>query len=124
MEIFGYWGPEFNVNTRYERTGVVLEEGRIEILLKDSEKGVAGQFELKPEQHAQFSANKTNVQIQEVDTLLYTAWLDGKFVFDEIPFNELIRDVEHIYGIKIQVRDVSLLNQKVTGTLRNPIWKP
>jgi ferric-dicitrate binding protein FerR (iron transport regulator) len=113
-------GTRFNVNTRYDRTGVVLEEGSIEILLKDSERGVAGQFKLKPGQRAQFSANQPNVQIQEVDTLLYTAWLDGKFVFEEISFNELVRDVEHIYGITIQVKDRNLLNEKVTGTLRNP----
>lgn len=113
-------GTRFNVNTRYDRTGVVLEEGSIEILLKDSAKGVAGQFKLKPGQRAQFSANKPNVQIQEVDTLLYTAWLDGKFIFREISLNELLRDVEHIYGITIQVQDAGLLNEKVTGTLRNP----
>ncbi|WP_395261541.1 FecR family protein [Halalkalibaculum sp. DA3122] len=116
-------GTRFNVNTRYDRTGVVLEEGSIEILLKDSAKGVAGRFKLKPGQRAQFSVNQPNVQIQEVDTLLYTAWLDGKFVFDDIPFIELVRDVEHIYGITIQVTDEKLLNQKVTGTLRNPDLK-
>lgn len=116
-------GTRFNVNTRYDRTGVVLEEGSIEILLKDSAKGVAGQFKLKPGQRAQFSVNTPNVQIQEVDTLLYTAWLDGKFVFDDISFNEFVRDVEHIYGITIQVTDEKLLNQKVTGTLRNPDLK-
>ncbi|WP_395276986.1 FecR family protein [Halalkalibaculum sp. DA384] len=113
-------GTRFNVNTRYDRTGVVLEEGSLEVLLKDSANGVAGQFKLKPGQRAQFSVNQPNVQIQEVDTLLYTAWIDGKFVFREIPFNELVRDVEHIYGITIQIEDASLLNQKVTGTLRNP----
>lgn len=113
-------GTRFNVNTRYDRTGVVLEEGSIEILLKDSVRGVAGNFKLKPGQRAQFSSTQSNIQVQEVDTLLYTAWLDGKLEFRETPLRDLINNIEQTYGVSVEIQDSTLSNKKISGSLRNP----
>lgn len=113
-------GTRFNVNTRFEQTGVVLEEGSVEILLKDSLRGVSGKFKLKPGQRAQFSSTESNVQVQEVDTSLYTAWLDGKLEFKEIPLEDVISGIEQTYGVSIEIRDTTLSEEKISGSFRNP----
>lgn len=116
-------GTRFNVNTRFQRTGVVLEEGSIKVLLKDSVQGVRGQLLLKPGQRAQFSSNQTDVQVQQVDTVLYTAWLDGKLVFDDTPLKDIIQNIEQTYGVSVKVEEPALLNEKISGSLRNPDLK-
>ncbi|MDR8390379.1 FecR domain-containing protein [Aliifodinibius sp. S!AR15-10] len=113
-------GTRFNVNTRSGRTGVVLEEGSIEVLLKDSANEVTGQFRLKPGQLAQFSSSEADFQVQKVDTSVYTAWLKGKLVFKNAPLEDVIENIEQTYGVQIEVGDPGLLKEKISGTLRNP----
>lgn len=113
-------GTRFNVNTRFDRTGVVLEEGSLEILFKDPAKGKPENFKLKPGQRAQFSSSQSDIQLQEVDTLLYTAWLDGKLEFKETPLSDLIKNIEQTYGVSVEVQDSTLSNKKISGSLRNP----
>lgn len=116
-------GTSFNVNTRFGRTGVVLVEGSIEILLKDSFRGVSGKFKLEPGQRAQFSSTQSNVQVQEVDTMLYTAWLDEKIEFKETHIEDIIYNIEQTYGVSIGIEDSTLLDEKISGSLRNPDLK-
>lgn len=113
-------GTRFNVNTRYGRTGVVLEEGSIEVLLKDSLKKDTDRFKLQPGQRAQFSSTQSDIQVQEVDTLLYTAWLDGKLEFRETPLRDLINNIEQTYGVSVEIRDSTLSDEEISGSLRNP----
>lgn len=113
-------GTRFNVNTRFRRTGVVLEEGSVEVVLKDKFQEVTGQIRLKRGQRAQFSSNQTDVQVQQVNTTLYTAWRNGKLVFKDIPLKEIIKNIEHTYGVSIEVEEPALLDKKISGSLRNP----
>lgn len=114
-------GTRFNVNTRFRRTGVVLEEGTIEVVQKDSLHGIAGQRVLKPGQRAvMVSGRKSNVEVQQVDTLLYTAWLDGKLIFDGTPLAEVIQSIEETYGISMKAEEPELLRKKISGTFKNP----
>lgn len=116
-------GTRFNVNTRFHSTGVVLEEGSIEVLLKDSLQHIVGQHVLKPGQKAQFESKESSMQVQRVDTSLYTAWLDGKLVFENAPLKEIIQNIEATYGVSIEVEEPALLNEKISGSLRNPDLK-
>src|SRR5699024_6617022 len=82
-------GTRFNVNTRYDRTGVVVEEGSVEVQRKDSLTKDTESAKLEPGQRAQFSSAQPDIQVQEVDTSLYTAWLDGKLEFRETPLKAI-----------------------------------
>lgn len=113
-------GTRFNVNTRFHRTWVVLEKGSVEAVLKDSLHQIIGQGLLRPGQIAQLSSGKESIHIHRVDTTLYTAWVDGKLVFDKTPLKEIIPTIEATYGVEVTCEDPRLLEEKVSGSLQNP----
>lgn len=116
-------GTRFNINTRFQRTGVVLEQGSIEVTAKDSLQRVTGRRLIQPGLRALLKSGESNIEVRQVDTLLYTAWLDGKLVFEETPLPEVIQNIEQTYGITMEVEDPELLDKSVSGSFRNPDLK-
>lgn len=109
-------GTRFNVNTRFESTKVVLEEGSVDITLPDDE----NQRHLQPGQLAEFKKSGAKIHVQDVNTSLYTSWLDGKLTFDDTSLQEIIQNIEATYNVSIEVGDPSLLNNQLSGSLQNP----
>lgn len=114
-------GTTFNVNTRFDRTHVVLVEGAVNVSLQNTDPNIdKNALTMKPGEHALLSPENDTIEIQGVDPSLYTAWLEGRLSFNHTPLQEIMKTIEATYGIHIEVRDRSLLDQQVSGSLNNP----
>lgn len=112
-------GTRFNVNTRYQKTQVALIKGSVSIQVRDTVQQKKIEKILLPGEMAEFSGGRKKVHIQQVDTTRYTAWLNQKLVFDNTPLNDILKDIKQIYGVKVDVREQDLLQQRISGSLVN-----
>lgn len=113
-------GTKFNVNTRFEKTSVVLEEGSVEVSLKDTLNQRIDKTIMRPGERAILSHSSPTIAMQDVDVSIFTAWLDGEMKFNETTLKSVINSIEATYGIVISVEDSTLLKQKITGRIQNP----
>lgn len=116
-------GTKFNINTKFDGTDVVLEEGRVKLTLRSQDQKNGMEAVMEPGQKALLHSVNDTITFKEVDPSLYTAWVDGKLKFKESSLKEIIRTVEATYGISVVVSDSSLLNRRVSGSLQNPDLK-
>jgi transmembrane sensor len=113
-------GTQFNVNTRRERTAVVLQEGKVRVLASTASQDTQTLAELRPNERAEISAQGT-VTKRAVRAAVYTSWKDGKLVFESTPLAEVARVLEDRTNTRV-VLDSSLANRTFTGAA--PVGNP
>lgn len=116
-------GTKFDVDTRCGETSVVLERGKVQVIFNTTTHHKKIKKVLLPGERAVYSASQNNIRVQEVDTKLYTSWVDGKIKFHNTSLQKIIRNIESTYGVTIEVENSALLDEKITGTLQNPDLK-
>lgn len=116
-------GTKFNVNTNFDGTTIVLEEGKVKLILQSPDQKTRHETVMKPGEKAVLDSSRESIAIQNIDPSLYTAWVEGKMKFHDTPLKEIIRQIEVTYGVSITVADSRLLNEKVSGSLQNPNLK-
>jgi transmembrane sensor len=105
-------GTAFNVTLKGDAVEVSVKEGKVQVYTKtDStflEAGVTG------------VAQKTGL-IQTRDFVNSNAWgyATHRFVFQDTPMRDVIRDLEKAYPYTIEVSDQAINNCKVTATFEN-----
>ncbi len=93
-------GTEFNFRS-YNKTdvSVTLVEGSVIVMAKDIPQTI-----LEPGQNASLSANNDLV-VAEVDMKKFTSWIEGYFYFDNVPLEEIMKDLGRWYNIDIYFAD-------------------
>jgi ferric-dicitrate binding protein FerR (iron transport regulator) len=112
-------GTAFNVMA-YEEFGrkeITLVSGKVQVNMGER------QVILKPGQAFDLKDNKT--AIREVNASLATGWVDNKFIFQNIPFSELIKRLENWYDVDIEIDRQQIEDVNFTGTFKNEetIWQ-
>ncbi|MCW9707987.1 FecR family protein [Fodinibius salsisoli] len=113
-------GTRFNVSTRDQQTNVVLEEGKVGLELKDSTQQARDSYVMRPGELAVLSKDNKEIGVQAVDPALYTSWTNHKMMFDRTALEKIAKDIEHTYGVDIQVDGSSLKSEKISGSVNNP----
>ncbi len=112
VEVFG---TQFHVNTREDKTDVLLDEGSIYLVLNNgsTKKMVPGEL-------VSFS-NDSNTVLHEKVTkeLSYSLWREGTYIFNNITLEEVMKNVEHAYGVETEFIDESLKLEPLTGGVPN-----
>jgi ferric-dicitrate binding protein FerR (iron transport regulator) len=114
-------GTTFNL-TAYpnEKLKVVLAEGSIEATIKNEENRALQKVVLQPDQLLEVQNQAQSINIESnVDTELYTSWIDGKLVFHKTPMEEVVKTMERWYNVTINLTDEVLKTYHFTGTLDN-----
>tara|TARA_R110002167_G_scaffold54785_29_gene156120 strand:+ start:2009 stop:3022 length:1014 start_codon:yes stop_codon:yes gene_type:complete len=109
------YGTQFQVNTRDMKTNVVLDEGSIHLLLKNgiSKNMVPGDF-------VSFSKEKDQITHKKVThELEYILWRKGTYIFNNTNLKEVMKYVEHTYGVSYEFADKELEAKKITGGIPN-----
>jgi transmembrane sensor len=106
-------GTEFNVNTRRGTISVTLHEGKVALKTPDAK--VAGAT-MKPGEQAVLKPG-SQLNLQKVNTALFTSWKDEKLIFDRTPLQEIALVIEDIYGYQVVIQDQNLQKREFTGTL-------
>ena len=109
-------GTAFNVKARRGSTEVVLQSGKVN--LKKLDKAI---IEMKPNDRVQIVDNQiVNAQPiipQKVETEKFTAWTNGKIIFDNTPLSDIANAIEDHFGYKVKIINKELLETRYTGEL-------
>lgn len=108
-------GTKFNVMDRKTRDDVevFLEQGRVQVLSKQSQK----QVDMMPNQKA--TLNKANgiFHIEKQTSRQSLSWMKGELYFVNTPLKEILRSLESCYLIHFKSLPAPLSNDLFSGTL-------
>ena len=104
-------GTEFNVAHRADKCRIVLKSGRINLqVVKDIHRDLI----MKPGELIEFSGKRFDRR--KVNPALYTAWADGKLIFDHTKLREIAEMLKENYNLKVEVSSPDLWERQITGT--------
>ncbi len=111
-------GTKFNVYA-YSNLPIAtttLLEGKILLNLKDRNHDA---FEMNPNQQIKYNSSTREVTlIQDFDADNTICWISGIYSFNDLPFKELIQQLEQHYNTRILVQNKELLDYPCTGKFR------
>ncbi|NER13795.1 anti-sigma factor [Leptobacterium flavescens] len=106
------YGTEFNVNSRHQKTDVILDEGAINIVLSDG-----SVKEMIPGEFISFSAESetllTRKKVEKPEVL--TSWKDGTLILDQLSLQEVMTKIEDIYGTPAEFADEISATKVISG---------
>jgi transmembrane sensor len=112
-------GTKFSVNTTRNQSQVVLAEGVVRINVQDEANKLDLEYVMSPGEKALFSHDLENIQVERVNTEVYTSWAGNRLIMDNTPLSDLITRIEFTYDVEVIVEDETLLDKKLTGRFNN-----
>lgn len=111
-------GTKFNVSSFSEEdvAQTVLVEGSVQMQNKTSAVQTENLITLLPGQKGEILAQERNFKVSEVDTLVYTSWLDGVLVFRNMAFKDIRKKLERNYNVKIYNNNLLLEEKTFNAT--------
>ena len=110
------YGTKFNFKDYQEDnfSEVILTEGSLGVknTISNSETIV-----LRPGDKAKVNYAGEGVEIKEVNTMLYTSWIDGRIIFRDENINNMITKLERIYDVVIINNNEKLNDQYINATI-------
>lgn len=105
-------GTEFNISTYADEptSATTLIEGKVQIIDSHSGKTTT----LAPGQQAISGGN--GIEIQTVDTDVYTAWKDNYFVFESMEIHAILRQLSRWYDVQVDYTDIP--NETLSARVR------
>ncbi len=107
-------GTTFNVSDYDEDPNIntVLVEGSVELYNKETNNSTL----LKPGFKAAWDKSSNKISIENVDTRVYTAWIDGKLIFRNATFRQIRNMLERYYNVAIHNDNEDLDRQLFDAT--------
>ncbi|MUH35237.1 FecR family protein [Zobellia amurskyensis] len=95
-------GTKFNLSAYPEDPNIktVLVEGSVGFF-EESTKFNEESKRLIPGHMAVWGKQRHAIKFKEVDTDLYTGWMDGKIIFSHMPFKAIVKKLERNYNVTI-----------------------
>ena len=108
------YGTRFNVNTRNQKTGVFLEEGSVTLDLGKEQK------QILPGDYIAYSQEEERiVDSYQKKEDLHSNWKEGVLKVEDAPMEEILAQIEVIYGIDLIVTDKNIY--KIDGSIAIPV---
>ena len=115
-------GTKFNVSNYPDdqEISATLAEGCIKLSTKDSKT-----ITLDPGNKISFHQKTMQAVLEQADIESELAWVNGEFIFKEIPFPDLIRRLERWYDVKLQYKGNVFDSMTYSGKFKNQetIWQ-
>lgn len=112
-------GTRFVVSTRDNTTKVILEKGSIAIDRPSSNTSRHNDVILQPNHIAEFSKSSDLINIESVNTQVYTSWIKDILVFDKTPLSQVAKRIEHTYGKEVLISDSAASGKKLSGSIES-----
>jgi len=108
-------GTSLNVLAYKEdaNSSVTLIEGKV-VVQNTEGKTIA---QLSPGQMATKNKTGTKIEIKNVKTAFYAAWIDGKLFFDDEPLDQIAIKLERWFNVDIVFANQQLKSYRFTGTI-------
>jgi transmembrane sensor len=110
-------GTQFNVAVRRTATQVVLNSGKIKLMVPAPGKPTV--VTMVPGDHVAYARKDKKITKTQVNPAAYSGWRSRKLMFNNSPLEEIIGQIEQTYGTKVSLADSALLNRTFTGTFPN-----
>ena len=109
-------GTEFNVNSRQEKTEVLLEEGSIELNMKEQKKLL-----MKPGDFVSYSLAKNTILEHQTNqkTEVITSWKEGVLLLDSISLESTLSLLEQTYNVTTIIQNEELSGKILVGGVPN-----
>jgi len=114
-------GTSFNVNAYSTNTVVSLVEGSLRLSKQKPENTATGEPDmssilLEPKQTAWFDQEQQTFVLATGDTNHWTSWINKEWSFGNgTSLATIFEKIEATYGLKVVVRDTTILNKKLAG---------
>lgn len=112
-------GTEFNVSDYPEEPSYVttLVEGKVRMSPLEAEPSI--RTVLNPGEQAVLNKQEhSSAFVREVDPLVYCAWKDGKFYFEDVPLSEILRTMGRWYNFDVSFEKEYLGQIQFTGVAK------
>ncbi len=111
-------GTSFNLCAYKEEEDVnaTLVTGRIQMITKTDENS-GDIHSLIPGQNLTFNKTSHKVQVENVDTELYTAWIRGEYIFRNQPLEEIFNKLSKWYNFSIAFDSPAMKQLRFTGSV-------
>ena len=117
-------GTDFNIyNYPGDIAAATLVTGRVQVSSANCE-GV----DLLPGQQASIKHHNDQMAVSEVNVRLYTSWIEGMFVFEDMALSELAKRMERWYDVQIAFANSDAGKIRFTGamekdkTFKDVVW--
>lgn len=104
-------GTTFNIKKQSEKTTVVLETGKVQVF---SESKPDDKILMKPGELAEFTSG--SLTHKAVNTEVFTAWKEGKIVFENVTIHEIATRLRENYGLEVDYSALRDTNFQFNGT--------
>ena len=110
-------GTKFNVMAYDDEEAIqtTLVSGKVKVITTGNEN--KKDIYLEPGKQASWDKNTGKLTSREVNTNLYTSWIDGYFRFENQRLEDVMRKVSRWYDIKVFYQDQKLKDKRLTGKL-------
>lgn len=110
------YGTKFNFKDYQEDnfSEIILTEGSLGVknTINNSETIV-----IKPGDRAKVNYAEAGIEVKEVNTVLYTSWVEGRIIFRNENINNMITKLERIYDVVIINNNDKLDDQYINATI-------
>jgi|GEM_PF-878997 len=117
------YGTTFNINAYDDNPDVetVLVEGKISIEKIDSTGNPVGtEYKMKSGEVGRFSRQQNTIAITKTNnTDVFTEWVNGKYVFKNTPFKEILRRLERVHNVEFVLEDKTLGDYNFDATFED-----
>lgn len=108
-------GTKFNVNAMPSgRVQTTLVSGCVSVKSRGNQPVV-----LQPNQQVEVSDNGVASSVRNVDAYLYTAWTEGRLVFENMSMEDIMACLSNNYGLKVEFANEHIKKERFTGAFMN-----
>lgn len=108
-------GTVFNVNSRHERTEVVLQEGSVKLRTQENDS-----LMMHPGERVTYSSTDKQIINRElVKPEIHTSWKNGMLMFENKPLKNVLSHLQDIYGIEVVYEDAAIADKIMDGGIPN-----
>ncbi|MCL6293913.1 FecR family protein [Jejuia spongiicola] len=110
-------GTSFNVKSYPEdrKMETTLVTGKVKVIEERKNTIV----ELSPSQKATYLKSEDKMIVEHVKTENFTAWKEGRLIYNDTPMRDVIKDLERMYDLKFDVSSIKILDYKYKGEFNN-----
>lgn len=106
------YGTEFNINTYYSDSEVILVNGNVEVTAQ----GSGNAFWMQPGQMAIIAPGAGTVDITDANVYVKTAWKDGRIVFRRDNMEDVARRLAQHFNVEIELAGSEINSYDYTAT--------
>ncbi|MDE5420731.1 FecR domain-containing protein [Ancylomarina sp. DW003] len=112
-------GTKFNVMAyaNEESIQTTLVSGKVKVAVKGDDDENVESIYLEPGKQASWNKLNQTLSCKEVETDLYTSWINGYFRFENQRLEDVMRTISRWYDVKVFYQNPDLKNKRLTGKL-------